>query len=63
MVTLFIEDNIDGCGFNLATFLPSTENTSNVIVEIENNADNQIVLQDIKKNSYLDKQLKSFSLI
>ncbi|MAR20752.1 MAG: RND transporter [Flavobacteriales bacterium] len=50
MVTLKIEDNIDGITGVKRVTSKSTENTSNVIVEIENNADNQVVLQDIKNS-------------
>lgn len=48
MVTLKIEDNIDGITGIKRITSKSLENTSSVIVEIENNADNQIVTQDIK---------------
>jgi len=48
MVTLKIEDNIDGITGIKRITSKSLENTSSVIVEIENNADNQVVTQDIK---------------
>jgi multidrug efflux pump subunit AcrB len=48
MVTLKIEDNIDGITGIKRITSKSLENTSSVIVEIENNADNQVVIQDIK---------------
>ena len=48
MVTLKIEDNIDGITGIKRITSKSLENTSNIIVEIENDAKNQVVLQDIK---------------
>ena len=48
MVTLKIEDNIDGITGIKRITSKSLENTSSVVVEIENNANNQVVIQDIK---------------
>ena len=48
MVTLKIEDNIDGITGVKRITSKSMENTSNILVEIDNDADNQIVIQDIK---------------
>ena len=48
MVTLKIEDNLDGITGIKRITSKSLENTSNVTIEIENNANNQYVLQDIK---------------
>tara|TARA_B110000444_G_scaffold42649_1_gene38531 strand:- start:2029 stop:5214 length:3186 start_codon:yes stop_codon:yes gene_type:complete len=48
MVTLKIEDNIDGITGIKRITSKSLENISSVIVEIENDADNQVVTQDIK---------------
>ena len=48
MVTLKIEDNIDGITGIKRITSKSLENVSSIIVEIENNADNQVVTQDIK---------------
>ena len=48
MVTLKIEDNIDGITGIKRITSKSLENTSSVVVEIENNANNQVVVQDIK---------------
>ena len=48
MVTLKIEDNIEGITGIKRITSKSLENTSNIIVEIENDASNQVVLQDIK---------------
>ena len=47
MVTLKIEDNIDGISGVKRITSKSLENTSSIIVELENKANNQIVLQDI----------------
>ena len=60
MVTLKIEDNIDGITGIKRITSKSLENTSNIIVEIENDASNQVVLQDIKNaidriNSFPDE--------
>ena len=60
MVTLKIEDNIDGITGVKRITSKSLENTSNIIVEIENDASNQVVLQDIKNaidriNSFPDE--------
>ena len=60
MVTLKIEDNIDGISGIKRITSKSLENTSNIIVEIENDASNQVVLQDIKNaidriNSFPDE--------
>ena len=48
MVTLKIEDNLDGITGIKRITSKSLENTSKVTVELENNANNQFVLQDIK---------------
>ena len=48
MITFKIEDNIDGITGIKRVTSKSLENTSSVLVEIENNANNQVVLQDIK---------------
>ena len=48
MVTLKIEDNIEGITGIKRITSKSLENTSSIIVEIENNANNQVVIQDIK---------------
>ena len=48
MVTLKIEDNIDGITGIKRITSKSLENTSSIIVEIENDANNQVVIQDIK---------------
>ena len=48
MVTLKIEDNIDGITGIKKIISKSLENTSSIIIEIENGIDNQIVVQDIK---------------
>ncbi len=60
MVTLKIEDNIDGITGIKRITSKSQENTSNIIVEIENDANNQVVIQDIKNaidriNSFPDE--------
>mgnify|MGYP001421243695 FL=1 len=60
MVTLKIEDNIEGITGIKRITSKSLENTSNIIVEIENDASNQVVLQDIKNaidrvNSFPDE--------
>jgi len=60
MVTLKIEDNLDGITGIKRVTSKSLENLSNVTVEIENDANNQYVLQDIKNaidriNSFPDK--------
>ena len=60
MVTLKIEDNIDGISGVKRITSKSLENTSSIIVELENKANNQIVLQDIKNaidriNSFPDE--------
>tara|TARA_B110000881_G_C18604015_1_gene537977 strand:+ start:1750 stop:4935 length:3186 start_codon:yes stop_codon:yes gene_type:complete len=66
MVTLKIEDNLDGITGIKRITSKSLENTSNVTIEIENNANNQYVLQDIKNaidriNSFPD-QMESPSI-
>tara|TARA_B110001452_G_scaffold266438_1_gene273312 strand:- start:7197 stop:10382 length:3186 start_codon:yes stop_codon:yes gene_type:complete len=48
MVTLKIEDNLDGITGIKRITSKSLENTSRVTIEIENNANNQYVLQDVK---------------
>ena len=48
MVTLKIEDNIDGITGIKKIISKSLENTSSIIIEIENGIDNQVVVQDIK---------------
>ena len=48
MITLKIEDNIDGITGIKRITSKSLENISNIIIEIENNANNQVVMQDIK---------------
>jgi len=48
MVTLKIEDNIDGITGIKKITSKSLENTSTIIVEIENDVNNQLVVQDIK---------------
>ena len=48
MVTLKIEENLDGITGIKRIVSKSLENTSKVTVELENNANNQFVLQDIK---------------
>ena len=48
MVTLKIEDNIDGITGVKRITSKSLENTSNIIIEIENDANNQVVIQDVK---------------
>jgi len=48
MVTLKIEDNLDGITGIKRVTSKSSENTSNVTIEINNDANNQFVLQDIK---------------
>ena len=48
MVTLKIEDSIEGITGVKRITSKSLENTSNIIIEIENNANNQVVVQDIK---------------
>ena len=69
MVTLKIEDNIDGISGVKRITSKSLENTSSIIVEIENKANNQVVLQDIKNaidriNSFPDEmESPSISLI
>ena len=69
MVTLKIEDNIDGISGVKRITSKSLENTCSIIVEIENKANNQIVLQDIKNaidriNSFPDEmESPSISLI
>ena len=69
MVTLKIEDNIDGISGVKRITSKSLENTSSIIVEIENKANNQVVIQDIKNaidriNSFPDgMESPSISLI
>ena len=46
MVTLKIEDNIDGITGIKKITSKSLENTSTIIVEIENDVNNQLVVQD-----------------
>ena len=48
MITLKIEDNLDGITGIKRVTSKSLENSSNVTVEINNDANNQYVLQDIK---------------
>ena len=48
MVTLKIEDNLDGITGIKRVTSKSLENSSNVTIEINNDANNQYVLQDIK---------------
>jgi multidrug efflux pump subunit AcrB len=48
MVTLKIEDNLDGITGIKRVTSKSSENISNVTIEINNDANNQFVLQDIK---------------
>ena len=48
MITFKIEENIDGITGIKRVTSKSLENSGYVLVEIENNANNQIVLQDIK---------------
>ena len=48
MITLKIEDNIDGITGIKRVTSKSLENTSNITIEINNDVDNQVVLQDIK---------------
>ena len=60
MITLKIEDNIDGITGIKRVTSKSLENTSNITIEIENDANNQVVLQDIKNaidriNSFPDQ--------
>ena len=60
MVTLKIEDNIDGITGIKRVTSKSLENKSSVIVEIDNDTDNQVVVQDIKNaidriNSFPEK--------
>ena len=48
MVTLRIEENIDGITGIKRITSKSLENTSSIIIEIENNTNTQVVIQDIK---------------
>ena len=55
MVTLKIEDNLDGITGIKRVTSKSSENTSNVTIEIDNDANNQFVLQDIKNAPYYSR--------